>query len=208
MINRIQKQIEDIYKIRTYVRVEDYLITKETCETMLRKASGVTCSRGSKGFVFLCQAKDELNLAVYLDKDVLSTLFKPSCLIYKELTNFFIAIEEISHFVYAVWNALRDRQITRFEMELQAEVDKYITSLLYYKNLKDNIFYNFSYHDTLSSEEIKRYRRANRIAFKYCNFLETEFIKNNYFSRLIRDIRTFYRLTHGSKVDYVRQMTA
>ena len=39
---------------------------------------------------------------------------------------FCLALEGVSHFLYLIWNASFDRSVTLLEMELQAEIDKFV----------------------------------------------------------------------------------
>ena len=134
MLSRIQKIIEKIYKVETFLNIENYLINDPLSNNSNNQKSCRIKSPSSKGYLFLCQNDDELKIAVYLGRETLSNLKnihlqKDFCKI--NLSDFFLATEEISHFIYAVWNAIHKRQITIFEMELQAEVDKYITAIFY-----------------------------------------------------------------------------
>ncbi len=38
------------------------------------------------------------------------------------------ALEGVSHFVYLAWNAGHDKPVSLLELEMQAEVDKYVGS--------------------------------------------------------------------------------
>ena len=46
------------------------------------------------------------------------------------LEDFWTAFEGVSHFTYYAWNAQREKRVTLLEMELQAEVDKYVATTL------------------------------------------------------------------------------
>ena len=46
------------------------------------------------------------------------------------LEDFWTAFEGVSHFTYYAWNAQLEKPVTLLEMELQAEVDKYVATTL------------------------------------------------------------------------------
>jgi len=191
-VSHIQNIIEKIYKVKTFLDVENYLIHEPLSNTLTNQKSCKIKSKSSKGYLLISQDGEELKLALYLGKETVSNLknihlqkdFRSS-----NLSDFFLATEEISHFIYAVWNAMNNRQITIFEMELQAEVDKYITAIFYSssinsgrvpaKNIKKKLFEDSVLNQDLLSEERERYRDANRMAMKYCHYLESNYLKKN-----------------------------
>jgi hypothetical protein len=61
----------------------------------------------------------DLNVAVLLDRDLFEAL--PF-----EAPSVSVGLEEVSHFVYLNYNHERGRNITRLEMEIQAEVDRIV----------------------------------------------------------------------------------
>ena len=44
------------------------------------------------------------------------------------VADYWTALEGVSHFTYYAWNAARDKPVSLFELELQAEVDKFVTT--------------------------------------------------------------------------------
>ena len=44
------------------------------------------------------------------------------------LADYWTALEGVSHFMYLAWNAGHDRAVSLLELELQAEIDKYVAS--------------------------------------------------------------------------------
>jgi hypothetical protein len=44
------------------------------------------------------------------------------------LADYWTALEGVSHFIYLAWNAGHDRGVSLLELELQAEIDKYVSS--------------------------------------------------------------------------------
>ncbi len=220
MLSHIQKIIEKIYKVETFLDVENYLIHEPLSNTLTNQDSCNIKSQSSKGYLFISQDGEELKLALYLGRETISNLknihlqkdFRSS-----NLSDFFLATEEISHFIYAVWNAMNNRQISIFEMELQAEVDKYIAAIFYSssinsgrvpaKNIKKQLFEDSVLNPDLLSEERERYRDANRMAMKYCHYLESNYLRKNDIPSLLKNIRHFYRLGQNGKIGHINNIT-
>lgn len=219
MLSHIQKIIEKIYKVETFLDVENYLIYEPIFNIQNDQDPCNIKSQSSKGCLLISQDGEELKLALYLGRETVSNLknihlqkdFSSS-----NLSDFFLATEEISHFIYAVWNAMNNRQITIFEMELQAEVDKYIAAIFYSssinsgrvpaKNIRKRLFEDSVLNQDLLSEERERYRDANRMAMNYCHYLESNYLKKNDITSLVRDIRHFYRLGQNGKISYINDI--
>jgi hypothetical protein len=96
------------------------------------------------------------------------------------LADFWSALEGVSHFTYYAWNAARDKTVSLFELELQAEVDKFVTTGMLLREqtgrepsgLHAWLFDSPTLAAELAEHERERYRRANRYAAKYCRRLE------------------------------------
>jgi hypothetical protein len=123
-------------------------------------------------------------------------------------------VEEVSHFLYTTWKARQDMQITRLEIELQGEVDKFILCTFYASNsqlrpdrlpLKELLFETFRFEEDLPPEWIQRYTIASKLARNYCHFLENQFIKKNLLPQMIEEIRQFYRFSQTEKISHINR---
>ena len=68
---------------------------------------------------------------MYLERELLERLDQNDPLTRLDrdnLADFWSALEGVSHFTYYAWNAARDKSVSLFELELQAEVDKFVTT--------------------------------------------------------------------------------
>lgn len=170
----------------------------------------------SREVVLLCQDDDDLQLSVYLEDGVLDSLQMNGPVIdlhQGNIEDFCLALEGTSHFVYLIWNAMFDRSVTRLEMELQAEIDKFIFLSRFAMQrhlhaapgqLRHLLFETQSYQEGLSEQEIQRYRDANFYAEKYCWFLESRNFMNAGLEReLLRELRRFYRLNLENKLRHI-----
>ena len=90
-------------------------------------------------------------------------------------TDFCLAVEGVSHFVYVALAAARERPVSQLELELQAEVDKFVCCALMLggsPGLRRRLFGDVAYADDLSADERERYRTANLHAGRYAAALE------------------------------------
>ena len=71
----------------------------------------------------------EAEVCLYLERELLDRLAEndPTArLDQHNLADFWTAFEGVSHFTYYAFKATQDRPVTLVEMELQAEVDKFV----------------------------------------------------------------------------------
>lgn len=122
------------------------------------------------------EEKDIANVTLHLREDIFNTLdrnsINSSLLSTQDgLTAFLILIEEISHFHYYIRHAESETPVTRFEMELQAEIEKPITAALlmtkrfgrsHIKHLTKFIFDHSLFHGSVTD-----YKLASKIAEKF-----------------------------------------
>ena len=123
-------------------------------------------------------------------------------------------MEGISHFLYLIWNVESGRSVSLFELELQAEVDKYIAALYLFDcgNDKTNtqyvyqrLFSNFKFDDKLTGSELRRYVDANFYASQYCAELRDRFFHAAPFDPVMKELRRFYRFSHHRKIDHIKR---
>jgi hypothetical protein len=111
-------------------------------------------------------------------------------------------IEGVSHFVYVAERARVDLPATALELELQAEVDKFV--LLAFdgdtlvasraRAVRDRLFEDVAYLDEADSERGRRYRMANALAAR----VATRIAEGRSAAR--RFLRRFYRSGQTEKI--------
>ena len=161
----------------------------------------------------VCQDDDDLLLSLYLHEGVVNNLVQDDGDLHlhnDNIEDFCLALEGVSHFIYLAWNAGFQRCVTRLEMEIQAEIDKFImlSNLLINSReqpdpgrLRRLLFDAVQFSRGLSVTERARYRDANNFAAKYCWYLETNgFLKQGLEQVLLRELRRFYRLDLRGKL--------
>jgi hypothetical protein len=116
----------------------------------------------------------------------------------------------VSHFTYYAWNAQREKRVTMLEMELQAEVDKYVATALLLlrqgqraRRLHHWLFEMPRLDERLDGDELDRYRRANRWAGKYCRRLAPAIASGAPDEATRTELRRFYRLSQTSKIEHI-----
>lgn len=205
---QLQAQLQGIYELEMEHCISDYLITsREKLDLCFRK------SINSGECLLVSQDDDVLRLSVYLEDEVLANLKFDEAgidLHHGNIQNFCLALEGTSHFVYLIWNATFERSVTRLEMELQAEIDKFIFLSRHARlrqsraapgQLRRLLFESAVYRDGMSEQEMQRYRDANFYAGKYCWGLESRnFLKTGQERGLLRELRRFYRLNLEDKL--------
>ena len=127
------------------------------------------------------------------------------------LGDFLLAVEGVSHFIFAIWCARAERRVSQLELELQAEVDKYVTCLLTATSdnapepetsarLRRRLFGDAVYEPDLDHEEHARYRAANDNAQRYASWLEHAFVVRRKIPEMLAELRRFYRLGLAGKL--------
>ena len=130
ILEKIQGVIERTYDLESGHRVSDFVVTcpKFAHYFGLRPDAGArqeqVLVRGDSAAVDLAVCLNEQVLERLRDQNPMASLHDGN------LEAFWTALEGVSHFVYLVWNASRSRQVTQLELELQAEVDKFVTTAL------------------------------------------------------------------------------
>lgn len=203
-LKHIQNRLQEIYELNIDHDVNDYLVT---CSHEAHLCGASLTSIHTREQLLIRQEKDELLLSLYLHEGVISNLETTGGKLHlhrDNLEDFCLALEGISHFLYLIWNARHRRSVTVLEMELQAEIDKFIMlgMLLQQQSrtpapgvIRDLLFESIRYHEHLQADELQRYRDASAFAEKYCWYLESSFtLRQGTELKLLRELRRFYRL--------------
>ncbi len=205
----LQRLLERIYAIEIGYQVDDFLVTDPD---WVAQVDASPDARLIKEKLLIMQQDDALDLALFLDPEVIACLTKhdPFEALHDEnLQAFLLALEGVSHFLYLGWHAGLDRNVTLLELELQAEVDKYVSTLSLIRKqfkgripreLRAQLFDRCVYDKRLKEAQLTRYKDANRYAGKYCWQLENRYLKRKQLAAMWQDLRHFYRLPQGQKI--------
>lgn len=213
LIATIQTQLESLYGIRTGQQATDYLIGHEELTALMPMRQNTPPPKE----LFLVNPNpqdDTLEIALFLHPDLtanLSTHNPMEQLDRENISDFCTMIEGVSHFVYYIHKASLEYGVTQLEMELQAEIDKFLLLSLMTENAQqsnstilDVLFEGYGLHEKLSIEQIDRYHTASDLARKYCYALSQRIVKNE-LTELVNEIRRFYPLTQEQKIKYITQ---
>jgi hypothetical protein len=206
-LGRLQRRLQDIYELSVAEDVDDFLITDPRVAAAL---CGEPAPRDCRERLLLREDADGLDVTLYVDSAVIDSLGRAgdgSEGYIGDLHGFCQALEGVSHFLYLVWHASRERSVSLLEMELQAEVDKYvlIRELLADAGCKapeliPRLFRSVAYCRDLEPAEQRRYRAASRCAERYCRRLESRYCGAESRRALLNELRRFYRMPGRDKV--------
>jgi len=201
----VQRRLESFYALPAQAPVADFLIAPDRAAHLP--------GEGSRTLVD--ESGGELSLGVVLEAQVSERLQAEDPrqgLSGSNLGQFCTLVEEVSHFVCLSFCAGASRSVTQLELELQAEVDKYfnLVFLLSLQNegavspgLKELLFRSYRLRGGLSAEQARRYHAASGLAYRYCRFLEAEYLRPARLHELRREARRFYRLGQGGKLERI-----
>jgi hypothetical protein len=202
-LDRVQRGLEALYRVDTGVEIGDFIV-----DAALRDA--LVSTRRPREQLLVCEADGELSLALFIDPRALANLTSHDParrLGDHNFGDFLLAIEGVSHFIYAIRCARAERPVSQLELELQAEVDKYVTCLLTTEPearvsaaLRRRLFSDIWYEPDLDGEEHARYRAANDNAQRYATWLEQVFVVPRKIPEMLAELRRFYRLGLAGKL--------
>jgi hypothetical protein len=215
LLSRLQSLIAGIYDVSVAHDVYDFLVTD--------RGRLPAAARGGTAEEELIVAQpadggDEVALSLYLDPALLRRLAREDPLLRLHAGNvgdWWTALEGVSHFLYLVWNAGHDRPVSWLELEMQAEVDKYVVSYWLLRQqspghfpaeLRRLLFARTRIDPRLAAREAQLYREASRYAERFCGRLEHSLSRDSSGhsnvgapGAVLAELRRFYRLTHARK---------
>jgi hypothetical protein len=214
-LSQFQRHLQDIYDLALDHNVDDFLITSAELARVLDRSAN---PREIEEKLLVQEQEDGLALSLFVDKAVIDRLRldDPHQRLHGgNLVDFCTALEGVSHFLYLSWNASRDRPVRQVELEMQAEVDKYlaVTDLLtrqrpheLAEGLHEWLFSAPSFDTALAAHERVRYQDANYYAARYCYFLEQQYLRcgPSHPRHLSDEVRRFYRLPFDEKLRRIR----
>jgi len=201
-----------MYRVETELDVTDFLVDGDSRAVL-------KLERLPKEQLFIQQEPGGVQLGLFVDERTLANLNERDPrrrLDERNLQDFLYAVEGVSHFVYVAHRARVDRPVSAVELELQAEVDKYLVALLVWWSqcgeppgrLRQRLFGQVAFHGDLSSDERERYQLANSAADEYAASLEQRFVKPRAVDDLLAEVRRFYRKGLAEKLEHISALAA
>ena len=126
LLHKLEAMLHELYAIEVGYAVSDFLITDAELARSLDSDGRKVDEK-----LLIAEADGEADVALYLERELLERLTQRDPLTRLDadnLADFWAALEGVSHFTYYAWNAVRDKSVSLFELELQAEVDKFVTT--------------------------------------------------------------------------------
>lgn len=215
MLRPLQRLLETIYDAPCGHDVRDYLLTQR------RELPPARRHDAADEELVLIEDDEEAFLGLYVDAAVLSRLKSHNPLRELDagnLADFWTALEGVSHFSYLMWNARHHRGVSQLELELQAEVDKYVVSwwLLHRQHPRHHprelhylLFRRARVNPALELPRQALYAAASRYAARFCSRLEMALTSGRPTLRAtaIAALRRFYRLGSTRKLQHIDSMT-
>lgn len=213
LLSRLQALIGGIYDVSIGYDIYDFLVTDRT--RLPAAAHGALSDEA------LIVAEDPagdgaVRLALYLDPQLLARLGSADPLVRLDAANvgdYWTVLEGVSHFLYLAWNAGHDKPVSLLELEMQAEVDKYVASYWLMRRqyprhfpaeLRRTLFERTHVDARLAAEAREVYREASRYAERFCRRLEHDLGKAAE-GVVLAELRRFYRLTHQRKRAHIER---
>lgn len=211
-VAELQYRLQSYYELDLPYRVEDFLTTDRD----LAQALGGDHQHRPRERLLLQESGNELSMSLYLDAELLDGFRNSGSLAgtgRHQFADLSLVLEGVSHFVYMAWCAGHEREVSLLELELQAEVDKFVTLLLLQAEtdqyevagLHRWLFEDVHFAETLDDEQRQRYVTANHFAARYCWMLGQNFRRHQDRQHWYKELRRFYRLQHDAKL---RRITA
>jgi hypothetical protein len=214
IVVRTQRGLESLYRVDTQLDVREFLID-ESC----RREAGP--ARTPREQLLIRTTGEDADLGVglglFLDPAAMHNLERhdpASRLDSRNFSDFCLVVEGVSHFVYFALCAAADRPVSALELELQAEVDKFVCCVLlsaaqppaneqgggvrgspWSRLLYDDI----TFADDLDADEKDRYRTANCDARRYAQSLSRQYIDCDRLASMLPELRQFYRMDLDDK---------
>jgi hypothetical protein len=205
----VQRRLEAFYCLDRQEPVTRFLIPED-------EAAGLP---GGGSRTLIRQGSESLSLGIVLENSIGEQLAGADPRVHLHTGNlgpFCALTEEISHFVYVLFCAHVSRSVTQLELELQGEVDKYLNTvfLLSLQNdgavsprLRELLFRSYRLNGGMSAEHAARYKTASDLAYRYCGYLEAQFLRPSRLADLAREGRRFYRLGQRDKLERIARIS-
>lgn len=220
---RLQGGLESLYRVRTDLRIDGFLVDEAARDRALGAAAGdpdarlpgdANRARRPPEQLLVSEAGDEVALGLYLDRAALANLERhdPARGLHDDnFADFCLVVEGVSHFVYVAVCAARDRKVTALELELQAEIDKFAVCVLARPDagaattepLRARLYDRFSLREGLSADERARYVAANAEARRYAGSLDRRYLRARRVPAMLAELRRFYRLPLEHKLSHI-----
>jgi len=129
LLTRLQDLISGIYDVSIAHDVYDFLVTDRG-----HLPAAARSGEADEELIVAqptAESGGEVGMSLYLDPELLKRLSLEDPMVRLHdgnVADYWTALEGVSHFLYLAWNACHDRPVSLLELEMQAEIDKYVAS--------------------------------------------------------------------------------
>ncbi len=217
LLTRLQDLISGIYDVSISHDVYDFLVTDRG-----RLPAAARSGEADEELLVAepaVESDGEVGVSLYLDPELLKRLAIADPMVRLHdgnVADYWTALEGVSHFLYLAWNAGHDRPVSLLELEMQAEVDKYVASYWLMREqlpgrfpaeLLSLLFERTRIDPRLARGRESLYRNASRYAEKFCRRLEQSLrgARGDSGGEVLAELRRFYRLTNARKMAHIER---
>jgi hypothetical protein len=209
----LQGALTEIYDLPVTPDVRDYLMTDRA------DLRAVSDARATDEQLIVAEEGDTLSMALYIDAGVLERLQRSdplTGLTQHNLADYLTVAEGVSHFVYVAWNTGYDKPVSLLELELQAEVDKYVLCAWLLREqgagrfpceLHRALFERARVDPVAAAGRVGLYHTASNYAARFCRrvgaLLERK--RHGVARDLIAELRRFYRFGNARKMRHIER---
>lgn len=211
VVRQLQSLLAGIYDVPLAQDVAQFLLTDRSA------LPGTLPATHTDEQLLVAEDADGVSIGLFLDPAMLERLAAANpleALNGGNLADYWTALEGVSHFVYVAWNAGHDRPVSLMELELQAEIDKYVASFWLLRaqepgrfpaELHRVLFERARIDPGLAGDRLGLYRRANQYAARFCRRLGRLLrpAGAQAQARAMAELRRFYRLSNAMKLRHI-----
>jgi len=211
MLRELQGLLAGIYDLPLPLDVADFLLTDRS-----QLPPALRAQPADEQLVVVEEA-DAAAIGVFLDPAVLERLHAANplqALHAGNLADYWTVLEGVSHFLYLAWHGGHDRGVSLLELELQAEIDKYVSSVWLLRaqdperfpaEVHRLLFERTRIDRALAAERWSLYCEANRQAARFCRRLAQALhpARHAPVGEVLAELRRFYRYSREAKLSHI-----
>jgi hypothetical protein len=214
LVRQLQSLLAGIYDVHLECDVADFVTSDPAHLPATVRASGTDEQ------LLVATMADQLAMTLFLDAGVIARLDRDDPLDRLDGSNiadYWTALEGVSHFVCVAWHARHDRDVSLLALEMQAEIDKYVSTYVllrrqsprrFPRELHRLLFERTRIDERLAGGRAALYRKATGYAARFCRQLERGLL---HAGRPLQDglgaeLRRFYRLPEPRKLRYIERL--
>ncbi len=213
LLSLLQQLLQRLYGVEVEESIDDYVISDARLAHILRGRPSTAPEE-----LLVREGEETLELSLYLAPELLEALERSRPLERlegQEVNAFCTVLEGVSHFLYLISRARAARSVTRLELELQAEIDKYAVLGYLLRAQRQGtlpawlprwLFEAVRYRADLAAEERVRYVTANAYARRYCRRLQARFQWAWNGRALQAELRRFHAFGQAEKLRYINRL--